>query len=133
MPVIGIKFSSMKAEKKNTQAKGEIKVNSLPKIVSIKETTLAPFKKKVLSVDFAFTTTYTPDIGNIKIEGEILYLSDQHTQILKQWKSKKTTPELVNMEILNHLFRYCLLKVANMAEELQLPLPVPMPLSLIHI
>jgi hypothetical protein len=36
-------------------------------------------------------------------------------------------PESVNIEVLNHLFRQCLLKAANMADDLQLPPPLAMP------
>ena len=123
MPVIGLTLSSMEAKRGNVAPAGEIKVNSTPKIVEVKEVSVATLKKKALSLGFEFLTTYSPDIGEIKVGGEVLYLADKNATILSQWKKKKKLPEKVSVEILNHLFRRCLLKIANLAEDLQLPPP----------
>jgi hypothetical protein len=127
MPIIGMKFDSMEAKRENVPQKGEIKVNSAPKITSAKLLTLPSISKKVLALNFDFVTTYSPDIGEVKISGEILYVHDDNAKILKQWQSKKTLPEHTNIEVLNHLFRQCLLKVANIADDLQLPPPLAIP------
>ena len=84
MPIIGMKFDSMEAKRENTPQKGEIKVNSTPKITSAKLITLPSINKKALALNFDFVTTYSPDIGEIKISGEILYVHDDNTKILKQ-------------------------------------------------
>ena len=127
MPIIGMKFDSMEAKRENTPQKGEIKVNSSPKITSAKILTLPSISKKVLALNFDFVTTYSPDIGEIKISGEILYMNEDNPKILKQWQAKKSLPEQTNIEVLNHLFRQCLLKVANIADDLQLPPPLAIP------
>ena len=127
MPVIGLTLNSMEAKRGSAVPTGEIKVNSTPKILTIKEVSVATLKKKALSLGFEFVTTYTPDIGEIKVGGEILYLTDKNATILNQWKKKKRLPEKVSVDILNHLFRRCLLKIANIAEDLQLPPPLQMP------
>ena len=127
MPVIGLTFSSMEAKRGTAPPSDEIKVNSTPRVVDIKEINVATLKKKALSLSFEFVTTYSPNIGEIKIGGDILYLSDKNATILGQWKAKKKLPESVSVDILNHLFRRCLLKIANMAEDLQLPPPLQMP------
>ena len=127
MPIIGMKFDSMQAKRENTPQKGEIKVNSTPRITSAKILTLPSISKKVLALNFDFVTTYSPDIGEVKISGEILYVHEDNPKILKQWQSKKSLPEATNIEILNHLFRQCLLKVANIADDLQLPPPLAIP------
>lgn len=126
MPVIGLTFNLMEAKRGGAPA-GEIKVNSTPRIVTMKEVNVATLKKKALSLGFEFVTSYNPDIGQIKIGGELLYLADKNAAILKQWKKKKRLPEKVSVEVLNHLFRRCLLKIANIAEDLQLPPPLQMP------
>jgi hypothetical protein len=33
----------------------------------------------------------------------------------------------MNVEVLNHLFRQCLLKISNLADDLQLPPPIQLP------
>ncbi len=127
MPIIGMKFDSMEAKRENVPQKGEIKVNSTPRITSAKLIALPSITKKVLALNFDFVTTYSPQIGEVKISGEILYVHDDNQKILKQWQSKKTLPEQTNIEVLNHLFRQCLLKVANIADDLQLPPPLAIP------
>lgn len=127
MPIIGMKFDSMEAKRDKSPDRGEIKVNSTPRITSARLITLPSITKKVLALNFDFVTTYNPDIGQVKISGEILYVHDDNAKILKQWQTKKMLPEQTNIEILNHLFRQCLLKVANIADDLQLPPPLAIP------
>jgi len=127
MPIIGFKFESMEAKRSKAGFGGEIKINSTPKITSVKEVNVPTIKKKVLGLGFEFTTKYDPGIGEIKITGEVLYLSDKNALLLKRWKSKKVLPENVNVEVLNHLFRQCLLKISNLADDLQLPPPIQLP------
>jgi len=117
----------MEAKRENVPQKGEIKVNSTPRITSAKLITLPSITKKVLALNFDFVTTYSPDIGEVKISGEVLYVHEDNPKILKQWQAKKSLPEQTNIEVLNHLFRQCLLKVANIADDLQLPPPLAIP------
>jgi hypothetical protein len=127
MPIIGMKLDSMEAKRGKAPERGEIKVNSTPKIIGVKQITLPAIDKKVIALNFDFVTTYNPDIGEVKISGEVLYATDDIAKILKQWQTKKMLPESTNVEILNHLFRQCLLKVANIADDLQLPPPLAIP------
>ena len=127
MPIIGLSFRSMEAKREKGTSKGEIKVNSTPKINSIKEVTIPTLKKKALSLTFEFVTKYDPAIAEIKIGGELIYLAESNTKVLSQWKKKKSLPENVSVEVLNHLFRRCLLKISNMADDLQLPPPIQLP------
>jgi hypothetical protein len=126
MPIIGMTLDSMQAGR-DKGATGEIKVNSTPKITEVKEVNVSTLNKKALNMKFEFITKYSPDIGEIKIGGNLLYLAEKNAPILKRWKDKKQIPENVSVEILNHLFRRCLLKIANMAEDLQLPPPLQLP------
>ena len=126
MPIIGMTLDAMQASRKKG-ASGEIKVNSTPRITEMKEVDVSTLNKKALDMKFEFTTTYAPDIGEIKIGGNLLYLAESNASILKQWKAKKQIPEDVSVEVLNHLFRRCLLKIANIAEDLQLPPPLQIP------
>ena len=127
MPVIGLSFRSMEAKRKQVAAKGEIKVNSTPKITDMKELSIPSLDRKALNLSFDFITKYDPDLAEIKISGEVVYMAEKNGPILNQWKKSKNLPEHVSTEVLNHLFRRCLIKIANMADDLQLPPPIQIP------
>ena len=129
MPIIGLSIKSMEAKREKGQPKGEIKVNSTPKISEMKEVDIPSLKKKALSLGFEFVTKYEPPIGEIKLKGELIYLAEKNAPILAQWKKNKSMPEKVSVEVLNHLFRRCLLKMANLADDLQLPPPINIPIA----
>jgi hypothetical protein len=127
MPVVGMKLDSISGSRDKTQMKGEVKINSMPRVVSVKEITVPGMKKKVLAMGFDFVTRYDPSLGEVKVEGEILYDSGSMAKILSHWKKSKRLPKDVDIEILNHLFRHCLLRISNLAEMLQLPPPLRFP------
>jgi hypothetical protein len=127
MPVIGLTITSMEARREKGPAQGEIKVNSTPKISDVKEVNVPSLHKKAIAITFEFVTNYEPKIGEVKLTGEVMYLAEKNATILSQWKKKKSLPEKVSIEVLNHLFRRCLLKASNMADDLQLPPPLQLP------
>lgn len=129
MPVVGMNFTRLEAKRgKGSTGGGEIKVNSTPRITEVKEITLSNLDKKALSLNFEFVTEYAPDIGEIRLEGNILFLAEKNSPILEQWKKDKSLPEEVSVAVLNHLFRRCLIKISTMADDLQLPPPIQIPL-----
>lgn len=129
MAIVGLSFNSVEAKRdKEQRIRAEIKVNSVPRINDMKEVTISSLgDKKVLSMAFEFVTNYDPRVGEIKIGGDLLYMTEDNKKLLKQWSKEKKLPEKPSLEILNYLFRRCLLKVSNIAEDLQLPPPLPMP------
>jgi hypothetical protein len=129
MPVIGLKLDTIDAKRNKDNLTGEIKINSTPKIVSAKEIDVGAIAKKALAFGFEFITEYGPDVAKINVNGEVIYVNDERkAEILKGWKKDKKLPDDVGIEVLNHLFRHCLLKVSNIAEDLQLPPPLNFPL-----
>lgn len=129
MPIIGLSFDSIEAKRDREQrARSEIKVNSVPRINEIKEVSVSTIgNKKALSLNFEFVTNYNPKIGEVKMGGDLLYVTDDNKKLLNKWKKEKKLPERNSLEVLNYLFRKCLLKVSTIAEDLQLPPPLPMP------
>jgi hypothetical protein len=127
MTVLGIRFREISAKRQGGKVTPKIKVNSVPKITGVSEKELPMIARKTLSVDFDFVTEYDPDIGNIRMSGEVYYVTEKDKEVLKSWKSKKELPEDMRVDILNHLFRACLLKIANLADDLQLPAPMAIP------
>jgi hypothetical protein len=127
MPIVGFSISSIGGRKNKAAVRGEIKVNSTPKINDVKEVSIPAFNKKPLSLSFDFVTKYEPNLAEVKISGDVLYLAENNQKILNEWKKKKALPEAVSVEVLNHLFRRCLIKIAGLADELQLPPPLQIP------
>ena len=129
MPIVGFRFTSMEGKRLENapEVKGEIKVNSTPRIISVKEVDVPTFKQKALSVEFEFATNYDPKLAEIKITGNILYIPKNSVKVLKEWKKNKKLPDEMNIEILNNMFRRCLIKISMIADDLQLPPPLQMP------
>ena len=127
MPVIGLKFESFTGKRDRDVIKENVKINSAPKIKDIKEISVPEIGKKTLSFSFDFVTTYEPDVGSITVTGEVLFVSDNPSKIVSDWKKKNTLPANISTEVLNFLFRRCLLKISNIAEDLQLPPPIGFP------
>jgi hypothetical protein len=133
MAVIGMRFHSIEGKREKGKSTPRMKINSSPKIRGVKETNVPSLDKKILSVDFDFVTEYTPEnapdtkIGSINFSGELFYLAEKNAEVIKGWKDKKELPDGMRVEVMNHLFRACLLKIASMADDLQLPLPIAVP------
>lgn len=127
MPILGLSIGTIEANREEKKVSQEVKVNSTPRILDVKEADVPNIDKKVLSVDFEFVTIYEPDFGRIVIKGKILYLTGKNKAVMDEWKKKKHLPEEISLELFNYIFRRCLLKASLLAEDLQLPPPMPMP------
>ncbi len=127
MPVIGFSVKSIEANKSVDNA-AQITANSTPKITDVKEIDVHSLDKKALGLSFEFVTDYAPNVGSIKLSGEVIYLVENNKKILSDWEKNKRLPDFDSVEVLNYLFRRCLLKVVNLADDLQLPPPVQFPI-----
>ncbi len=127
MPIIGTTLNAIEATKTKVLVEGEVKVNSTPRITGMREVDLDAVGKKAVAMEFTFGSSYEPGLANITVKGELLYVGPKQAAVLKQWKDKETLPQDVSVEVLNHLFRRCLLKIANLADDLQLPPPLDLP------
>lgn len=128
MPVIGYSLTSISAEKKSVKSLQKLDINSTPdvKYVEEKDITIVD-KEPALVIGFEFTTTYSPDVGHIKINGELVYSSANNKKIVKEWKKNKKLPTDVDIDVKNFLFRRCLTLGIDLSENLQLPPPLVFP------
>lgn len=128
MPVIGFSLTSVKAERKELQKIESLNVNSTPTITSVEERPI-PFMEgqNSLILGFEFNTIYEPNIGSIKMSGELVYTSKDSKKILKEWNKEKKLSIETDAEIKNYLFRKCLTFSLNISEQLQLPAPIGFP------
>jgi len=127
MPIIGMGLNQLEAMKENVKVQQEVKVNSTPQITGVKEVDVANLTRKALAMDFEFQTRYDPAFAHITIKGTLMYLAEKNKAVMDEWDKNKRLPEKVSLEVLNYLFRHCLLKASILADDLQLPPPMPMP------
>ena len=128
--IVGFGFNKISAQK-NTSAKGKIDINNNVSIKDVQESDLALGKEKqsVIKFVFEFTSKYEPDIGQITIEGELLYLDDpkKTKEILASWKKDKKVPKEMMAGLLNSILNKCNIQALILSQEINLPSPIPMP------
>ncbi|MBI4168162.1 MAG: hypothetical protein HY515_04345 [Candidatus Aenigmarchaeota archaeon] len=129
MPVIGMQITKIEATRKNNPTPG-FKVESVPTIVSVEERELPAIGKdgKVLAVNFTFAVNYKPDIAEIRIAGEILFLEEGERVGAKTWAKSKSLPQEMMIEVYNMIFRKGLLKALSLSDDMQLPPPLQVPI-----
>jgi len=129
MPVIGLNLKSINANVNEEKTSGSIDVNSTPRIDNIEKSDRDFIGlKDVLKISFTFETKYEPGVGEIVMKGEVLYQSDEHASILNKWKKDKKLDDQLAFDVINALFRRCLIKVIELSGELRLPPPVQFPI-----
>lgn len=119
--IIGYRINSIKAERKDVKTR-RIDVNSTPKIIFVGK------EKRVLKIGFEFLTVYNPNMGEIKIDGELLYKEKNVKEILNYWEKNGKLPMKIDIEVKNFLFRKCLSLGVALSEQLNLPPPVMFPM-----
>lgn len=126
--IIGLNINSISAEINEKVPKGNISINSTPRIIDMDKRELnVAGVKDILAVEFSFETKYEPGVGKIGFTGEVLYQSDDFKNILNKWKKEKKLDDGITVEILNAIFRKCLAEGVSIANELRLPPPVSFP------
>jgi len=125
--IVGFSIKTINAERKD-MPKGRIDINSTPKIISVSDAKVDFIsKQKPLSVEFEFTTKYEPEVGEIRILGNVFYVGKNMKDTLKVWKKDKILSKEVDIEVKNFLFRKCLSIGMNLSENMQLPPPLIFP------
>jgi len=134
MAVVGIKVNKIEGNR-NEQAKidGPVRIGSAPRILSITESQMnsGTGKVNVLEISFEYFTNYDPALGNIRVDGSIMYQAneDARKDIMSSWKSDKGLPKEVSTEVLTQMTQRSMLITMTMARELGLPSPLPLKIS----
>ncbi len=130
MTIAGFTFTRMLVERKS-QAKGAVDINSNIGVVSAEEIdfVMGQAKQKGIKVVFDYRNTYTPDLGILILNGEILYLSEQkrHDDLMKSWKKDKKFPDDVMVELYNIISVRGALQAIQLSSTVGLPPPIPLP------
>jgi len=129
MSVIGFSFTKMLVEKTNP-VKGKVNISNNVGIKTVDETKLdINTSKTALKFGFEFTSTYEPNIGNIFLEGEVIFLADKAKadEALKNWKKSKKVDKEMMTQVLNNVLVKCNVKALMLSDFMNLPPPMPLP------
>lgn len=126
--IIGMNFSSVvaKVDEKKLGEK-DIRVGCSPTIISLQKAEVLDMKD-VIRAEFKFEAKYEPEVGEIVIEGSLLWRDHDAKKVLRLWEDDKKVEAKAGVGILNAIFRRCLSKAIVLAEDVRLPPPVQFPI-----
>tara|TARA_Y100000310_G_C20209824_1_gene590785 strand:- start:77 stop:508 length:432 start_codon:yes stop_codon:yes gene_type:complete len=127
--IIGFHFTKILIEQQN-QLKGKVGISNGVDITNVTEQKYSlKDKQKALTFHFTFTVDYKKDIGNITLDGDVMYLLDEkrYKHVLDLWKKNKKIPPEESMIILNRVLHKCNIKALELSQELNLPPHIPLP------
>jgi hypothetical protein len=121
---ISISFRSLDARRLST-TKGQVNINNNSTITSITKS------ENKMEVSFIFSCNYDPNIGVIRIEGD-LTVEDTDENIenaIKEWYSSehKKLPKDTAEKVHNAILSNCIVEASILARDVKLPAPIPMP------
>ena len=128
MGIISINYNKLNVSKTgNTSQK--LSINTVPKIIDVKEGNLNAFgtKSDILNIKFSFTSTFDPDVAKLEIEGMIIYTGKDNKNIVNEWKKSKSMPEDEHVEIINYLFKTAGIKALHLSEMAGIPPVIALP------
>ncbi len=115
---------------KSIEARRYINRNERPKQVRIDHnSTVTQFtieKENQATIDFQYTASYGP-VGMIKLEGSLLYDSDDAKKVSKEWNETRKMPNQVAGHIHTAVMHACVPEAVSIAKDLGLPPPIPLP------
>ena len=130
MTVISFNFTKISAER-NEGIKGKLNISNNVSIKDVKsfDLKLGKNKEKALKLEFLFEAKYDPNIGNISLGGEIVYMgtADKVKNIESEWKKNKKLPNDVVEEVMSNILSKCNIEALIMSREINLPAPIPLP------
>lgn len=131
MPIVGFNFDKTSAERTGKVQKGmkadyNITINSIDKEdLNLGKDT----KKPGLKFSFEYNVKYEPKIGEIIIQGHILFLEDEAKikEILANWKKNKKIEPLLTTQLINTAIVKSTIKALSLSQDVNLPPHLPIP------
>lgn len=121
---IELKYRNIEA-RRFSPVSGQINVNNNSTVTAISRA------DNKLSVNFIFSSNYEPNIGVVRIEGEIT-ISDSGENVdraILEWEKsgKKNLPADIAEKVHNAILTNCIVEATILSREVQLPAPIPTP------
>lgn len=126
MNVKSIYFSRISADRIHAHGRPpKVKVSSATHIRKVAR--MRHEDEEVVSVDFVFTSNYTPRIGDFKIEGEAFLTAENVDDLVEGKGSETRLKEKAKFLILNSVTSKCIRLCILLTEDMQMPAPVQFP------
>ncbi len=130
MTVVGFGFTRLNVERKGL-AKGKISIRNNINVKNVDTTDLSLGKNKESGLVFTveFKSVYEPAVGEITIEGEVIYLAEAKKvkETLDKWKKEQKVENAVLGEVLNAALGKCNIQALILSRDINLPAPIPLP------
>ena len=119
---VNVNYKNVEARRYSVPS-GQININNNATLTNVSK-----IDDKLL-VNFVFTCNYEPNIGTIRLEGEISMSNlegDDKDAVLK-WErtGKKELPKEIAGKISNVMISNCMIEATVLSREVQLPPPLP--------
>jgi len=102
-----------------------ISINSSIRLISVSEI------DKKICVGFVHTSNYEPNVGVIRIEGDVLIdeSDENRSKAISEWKNsnKKSIPKDLAEKVHNIILSSCMVEVTVLSREIKLPPPFQIP------
>lgn len=109
---------------------GKMKVDNNCAIKKLEKVPLAlAGKENCLKLSFSFLAKYEPNIGEINLEGYLLYMDSEAKmeELSKQWQKEKKLPKELMTGFLNSILAKCSVEAVLLSREINLPPSIPVP------
>jgi hypothetical protein len=128
MAIIGFNFNKIIVEKK-TPFKGKISIKPKFSIKSVEEHSLGAAGKKGLKFCLEFSWKYEPNLSEIILGGEVIFLDEEKKieSIIKDWKKDKKLPKEVMTPVIKTALNKSTIKALVLSQDVALPPPIPFP------
>ena len=130
MTIIANNFTKITVEKKGP-AKGKVNISNNVSIENVEKTELSvgAAKQPAARFIFEFVSKYEPKVGEIILNGELVFLEkdDKVTEIVAEWKKSKRVKKEIMAPVLNNILTKCNIEALILSREINLPPPVQLP------
>jgi len=130
MAIVSFNFNKISVERKNLpRGKINIKNNVSIKDVQKADLSLGKAKQAGLRFIFEYVSKYEPNMGEIKLEGDVLDLGEEKKvkEILDGWKKNKKLPSDLTAVVINNVLNKCNIQALVLSKEVNLPPPINLP------
>ena len=129
MGIVSFNFDKISAEKigKITE---KVNINHNFNIKHVEKTNInLQGQKPVLKLNFDFIVNYEPNIGVIKMDGNLTYLDKEEelTKLADQWKKEKKLPVGITSLVANTILTKGNIKALMLSQEVNLPPQIHLP------
>lgn len=131
MAIVGFSFSKFDCKRGTPSGSGSIDINHNIGFTDIEKSSLnvGGSKNEVLKIKFHFNIKYGNSLGDIGIEGEVIYSDTPEiiSEVFKTWESEKKLNSSINEQVFKFVYGKASIKALEFADSLNLPSPIPLP------